>query len=327
MDRTKSRNRPIATVIKNYRDKKSGKVTESREEIQRKFFDLDWKGQKMIMSAFLDASKSDRNWAYSRLLDLWDSSFEEQVKGLWNQYHEFKCAWIIIRHFPLDYIRENMEQFKEDRDYYFISLRLAKDKDYTIDRAKLSKTDYMVVLYHTEREITDDDARDTLYGIVHDCCFRDSFLERLEYVGEGKRGDVKTPANYRDVNLAIYYLLRLDKEDVVQQFREWNEKVEDIIYSSSEFNTYRKLSYSDYDEEQGGIELANLYAYMALDDKYRLPSDSSVGELEKKVEVRKNLAKKQQEQSAKEDDLFPIFGSSIEGGIHDEGENEDLLPF
>lgn len=321
------RNNPIATVIRNYLDKKSGKVTESREEIQRRFFGLDWKDLKKIMSAFLDAGKSDRNWAYSRLLDLWDSSFEEQVKGLWNQYHEFRCAWIVIRHFPLDYIRENMNQFKEERDYYFICLRLAKNKEYTIEKAKLSKTDYLAVLYHTERVITDDDARDTLYGIVHDCCLSDSFLARLEHVGEGKRGNVITPANYRDVNLAFYYLLRLDKEDVVQQFREWNEKIEDAIYNSSEFKAYRKLSYSDYDEEQGGIELANLYAYMALDDKYKLPSDPSVDELRKKVEVRLYWAKKQQEQSAKEGDLFPIFGSSIDGGIHDEGENEDLLPF
>ena len=324
--RSKPRNNPIVTVIKNYLDKKSGKVTESREEIRRRFFGLDWKDQRKIMSAFLDAGKSDRDWAYSKLLDLWDSSFEEQVKGLWDQYHEYKCAWIIIRHFPLDYIRKNMDQFKEDRDYYFICLRLAKDKNYTIEKEKLSKTDYLAVLYHTERKITDDDARDTLYGIVHDCCFSDSFLSRLEHIGEGKRGNVITPANYRDVNLSIYYLLRLDKEDVVQQFREWNEKVEDAIYNSPEFKAYRKLSYSDYDEEQAGIELANLYAYMALDDKYQLPSDPSVNELKKKVKVRQNWTKKQQEQYAKEGDLFPIFGSSIANPeTYDEGNN--ILPF
>jgi len=327
MDKRIQRNRPIATVIKNYLDKKSGKVTESRNEIQRRFFGLDWKDQKRIMSAFLDSGKADRDWAYSRLLDLWDSPFEEQIKDLWDKYHEYKCAWIIIRHFPLDYIRKNMEQFKEDRDYYFICLRLANDKDYTIDREKLSKTDYLAVLYHTEREITDDDARDTLYGIVHDCCFSDSFLARLEHVGEGRRGNLVTPANYRDVNLAIYYLLRLDKEDVVQQFREWNEKVEDVIYNSPEFKAFQRLPYSSFNEEEKGIELANLYAYMALDDKYKLPSDPSVDELRKKVDDRLNWAKKQQEQSAKEGDLFPIFGSSIDGGIHDEGENEDLLPF
>ena len=195
MDRRIPRNNPIATVIKNYLDKKSGKVTESREEIRRRFFGLDWKDQKRIMSAFLDAGKSDRDWAYSRLLDLWDDSFEQKVSDLWAKYHEFRCAWIIIRHFPLDYIKNNIYKFKADRDYYFICLRLAKDKNYVIDRTKLSKTDYLALLYHTEREITDDEARDYLFGIVHDYCLGDSLLRRLEHVGEGKRGNVITPAN------------------------------------------------------------------------------------------------------------------------------------
>ena len=47
--RTVSRNNPIATVIKNYTNKKSGKVTDSRNEIQRRFLGLDWKDQKKIM--------------------------------------------------------------------------------------------------------------------------------------------------------------------------------------------------------------------------------------------------------------------------------------
>ena len=103
--RTVSRNNPIATVIKNYVNKKSGKVTDSRNEIQRRFFGLDWKDQKKIMAAFLDSGISDRDWAYSRLLDLWDASFEPQVLKLWETYHEEKCAWVIIRHFPKEFIK------------------------------------------------------------------------------------------------------------------------------------------------------------------------------------------------------------------------------
>ena len=71
-------------------------MTEARNEIQRRFFGLDWKDQKRIMAAFLDSGVSDRNWAYSRLLDLWDASFEPQVQALWETYHEEKCAWVIF---------------------------------------------------------------------------------------------------------------------------------------------------------------------------------------------------------------------------------------
>ena len=115
--RTASRNNPIATVIKNYTNKKSGKVTDARNEILRRFFGLDWKDQKRIMAAFLDSGVSDRNWAYSRLLDLWDASFEPQVQALWETYHEEKCAWVIIRHFPKEYLREHIDDFEETKRF------------------------------------------------------------------------------------------------------------------------------------------------------------------------------------------------------------------
>ena len=284
MDRWTPRNKPIATVIKNYIDKQSGKVTESRKEIQRRFFGLDWKDQKRIMSAFLDAGKSDRDWAYSRLLDLWDDSFEQKVSDVWAKYHEPRCAWIIIRHFPLDYIKNNTDQFKDERNYYFICLRLAKDKNYVIDRNQLSKTDYLALLYHTEREIADDEAHDYLFSIVHDYCLGDSLLRRLEHVGEGKQGCVITPSNYRNVNLAIYYLLRLGKEDVVQQFREWNQKLEETIFNSPEFQLVENIyGSSGYEYEHKRVEVADIYAYQALDEKYKSLFDSFIEEKRKSL--------------------------------------------
>ena len=159
----RKRNTPIATLIKNYINKKSGKVPESRKEIQRRFDHLDWKDQKKIMQAFLESGKGDRLWAYSKLVDNWDKSFEPRIKELWEQSHEGKSSWVVIRYFPTKYLSQNIDKFTDDRDYYFICLRLAKDKSYIIDRSKLSITDYLSVLYHTDRPLSDDEARDLLY--------------------------------------------------------------------------------------------------------------------------------------------------------------------
>ena len=74
----RKRNAPIAQLIKDFANKKSGKVTESRVEIKRRFEFLDWKVQKKIMQIFLDSGKGDRDWAYSRLIDYWDKSFEKK---------------------------------------------------------------------------------------------------------------------------------------------------------------------------------------------------------------------------------------------------------
>lgn len=53
------RNRPIATLIEWYSDKKSGKVTDARKEIQKRFDYLDWNVQKRIVLTFLQ-SRVDR---------------------------------------------------------------------------------------------------------------------------------------------------------------------------------------------------------------------------------------------------------------------------
>ena len=293
----RKRNTPIVTLIRNYVDKKSGKVSVSREEIKWRFDHLDWKDQKKILFAFMDSGISDREWAYSKMLDNWDDSFQPKVRELWETYHEYKCSWSIIRYFPLEYIKEHIGEFTDERDYYFICLRLAKDKDYVIDRTKLSDRDYLAVLWHTGRTISNAEARDTLFSIIHDCCFADTFMPRLEGVGESQYNKVITPANYREVNLAIYYLLKLEKDNIVQQFEQWNEQVEDTIYNSSEFKSIdRNDFFFDYEYDRRRVEIANLYAFQTLDEKYKLSSDPTVEQMRQTMEQNLEWSRMQREQ-------------------------------
>ena len=319
---TKKRNTPIATLIRNYVDKKSGKVSESREEIKWRFNALDWKDQKRIIMAFLDAGKSDRAWAYSKILDFWDESFFPKVKELWESYHEYKCSWSVIRYFPLDYITEHMDEFTDERDYYFICLRLAKDKEFVIDRTKLSDTDYLALLYHTDRYITAEDARDTLFSIVHDCCQNDAFIMKLERLDRGKHRDVITPGNFREVNLAFYYVVKLQQYEVAAEFRDWNEAVEEAIYNSPEFKAIDKNDFSfDFEYDQRRIALAKLYAFQALDEKYKQPSDPTIEELRDAYQI--NVEWRRQNNNLSHE----LFESYIANFLGPEVEGDDDLPF
>ena len=274
------RNSPIATLIKNYTNKKSGKVSGAREEIKRRFNWLDWKDQKKILNAFLESGKSDREWAYGKVLDYWDDSFLPKVKELWETYHEYKCSWSVIRHFPLDYISEHIDDFTDERDYFFVCLRLAKDKSFMIDRTRLSNTDYLALLYHTGRDITADDALDTLFAVVHDCCYTDAFMMKLERLDRAKYRDVISPGNFCEVNLAFYYVVKLQQYEAAGLFKNWNEAVEEAIYNSPEFKAIDKNDVSfDFQYEQRRVEIAKIYGFQALDDKYKQPSDPSVEEM------------------------------------------------
>lgn len=285
--RTVSRNNPITTVIKNYTNKKSGKVTDSRNEIQRRFFGLDWKDQKKIMAAFLDAGAADRNWVYSRLLDLWDVSFEEKVQELWETYHEEKCSWVIIRHFPKEYLQKHIEQFNEGRDYYFICRRLAEDRGFVIDKDKLSKTDYLMALSHADRHIDDAEATDTLYEIVRDIAFHWNLSLELSRDYMPHRREVMAASDFANVSIALYYLEKMGNGEVVAAFRTWESKVKDVVRGSEDYKALNNKSISDYDYKDELADIVQKYLYYALPEKYKTMTDE---EYDKRLEVNEESA-------------------------------------
>lgn len=275
--KTPKRNTPIATLIKNYVNKKSGKVAESRKEIQRRFEHLDWKDQKKIIMAYLDSCKIDRQWIYSKLLYHWDKSFETKVKEVWDKYHEQMCSWSIIRYFPISYIKENMASFTEERDYYFICLRLAEDPDYVIDRFKLRTIDYLSVLYHSGRTLSDEEAQDILYGIVHDFCVSGTL-----FYGLNEKNSNQCPfdlSNYRNFDLARFYLTEMDKYEVWWSFVSWNWKVRQTIDDSPDYFLIENLDSSSFEAKMRYISVLKKYTYIALDDKYKSPSDPPMNNL------------------------------------------------
>ncbi|MBO7133615.1 MAG: hypothetical protein J6W06_05630 [Bacteroidales bacterium] len=268
------RNAPIAQLIKDYSNKKSGKVSESRKEIQWRFKYLDWKDQKKIILAFLDSGKTDKQWAYSMALDLWDKSFEPKIKEIWEKFHEEKCSWIAIRYLPSEYISENIEKFTHKRNYFFICMRLglANDKNFVIEKDKLSNNDYLAIIYHSGRSLKEDEGRDILYNIIHDMCLdNDNFSLDMNVYND----DVKviTPVLFQEVSLALYYLNKLNCQQTIQEFYNWNDIVAKNIYNSQEF---KSLDKEDHSFRYLCMNVAKKYAYLALDNKYKKPSYPSV---------------------------------------------------
>ena len=262
-------NKPIASVIRNYMDKKSGKVTESREEIRRRFLGLDWKDQKKIMNAFLDAGKSDREWAFSILLDLWDSSFETKVRELWEEHHDERCAWVIIRNFPLEYLKEHMEELSEDRNYYFICRRLAADADYEINKDLLSATDYLIVLHHSNRTIEDNEATDILFQIAHDISVHWWPSMELSRDYRPDRKEMMSTSDFDKVSMALYYLRKMGKEEVIQSFKKWDDALQERVRQSDEYAELLKQPLSDHDFADMLASIVRKYVGQTLPEKYK----------------------------------------------------------
>lgn len=282
--KTQKRNTPIATLIKNYVNKKSGKVAESRKEIQRRFEHLDWKDQKKILIASLDSCKSDRQWAYSKLYNHWDKSFEERVRKLWDELHEPMCAWPIIRFFPISYVKENMTSFTGERDFYFISLRLAEDPNYVIDKSKLRTVDYLAVLYYSGRTLSDDDAIDMLFEIVHDLCISGFSIYEQTHINYDE--GVYNLSKQLSISRAHNYLFMMGHYNAIRFFDEWNRKVHNYVMDSPEYSILKQWGVSQFESSEQSILIVRKYAYLSLDDKYKFPTETSMTELFSLVDLK-----------------------------------------
>ena len=218
----RKRNKPVATLIKQYCDKKSGKVGEARRELHWRFSCLDWSQQKKIIMAHLDSCPSDREWIYPRMLRLWDESFEPKVKELWEEYKERRCSWLIIRHFPESYVKEHLDELAVGRNYYFICLRFGEQKDFVIDKERLSPSDYLTVMSMTYRDITDEDALDSIYRIVLHELRHPTFNLFYTYWTHSEEPSLRL---VRDINQALFNLRQMEKDDCVAEFERWNLEV------------------------------------------------------------------------------------------------------
>ena len=272
------RNASIAQLIRDFANKKSGKVTVSRVEIKRRFEFLDWKDQKKIMQVFLDSGKGDRDWAYSKLIDYWDKSFEHKIKTLWEDLHEVKCSWVILRYFPEKYIVDNYEKFTGERDYYFLCLRLARNKYFFIDKNKLSKTDYLSVIYHIGRNIEKDEAEQILYKVVRETCLDCELWYVLDKYRDIRKGEIMGPNRFQNVALVLYYLKKLDHTAVTNAFEAWNKRVQEEIFKSPEFKEIQSYKIDETTYKYEMIRIAKKYSYISLDDKYKKETDPTVEE-------------------------------------------------
>ena len=236
MENKIKRNRPIATVLREYLEKKKGKVADARNELHQRFEYLDWSIQKKIIIAHLQSTKSDRQWVYPRLLRYWDDSFMPIVKDAWETYYEERCAWSIIRYFPKDYVLANLDTLCMERNYYFICLRFAGDKNFKIDKSKFSPMDYLSFCQKAERKISSDEALSYLYEVAIDCIL-DYKRPTLEMVDYGTAEEKVSPLNLRDMGRAFWYVQKMEIEPAISKFAKWCYEV--ALVSTKEWRECR----------------------------------------------------------------------------------------
>lgn len=221
-------NTPLKSVLK---DLQSGNRTIENvalKELRRRFVGLDKKEQVLVLMHHLRREKSYREWAYSRLLDLWDESFEPIIAELWDNYHEEQCAWPIVRHFPTSYILEHKEELAIGRNRPFVIRRLCEDKSYVIEQGALDAYEYLWVISSTGRQISVDEVWRLLVKVTKEIC------------------EMKNDVDYADgetfsekLNKMLYHLDKMGMTYVADRYRNWYQKSLDGITDRQLWDWYR----------------------------------------------------------------------------------------
>lgn len=260
----KKRNTSSDLLLKRFTNKKSGKVEEARKEIKARFNYLDWSVQKRILYAFLSSGKTDRAWAYAKLLRYWDDCFIPVIESLWNQYHEIKCSWPIIRHFPEEYVSKNLDLLSNGDNYYFICRRLAHHPGFHIDRSRLTITEYLSVLNSAGRRIDMKDALDTLFELVGYYCSVGVNMIDIACPIPIIRLIGLNPMDIRGIRRAMRNLDEMGCKDVLGLFKDWCNDVAEKIRESSEFINLNNQPISDVKYVSRLSDISVVYMYLSL---------------------------------------------------------------
>ncbi len=165
---TRPRNVSIASLMKLYSVKRSGRKEDVRREIQLRFNYLDYSVQKKILWLFLNGSKQDRLFCFKQLKHSWDKVFEPKLVELWEKYREPECAFLLVKYGNIDYVRRHQEELAQSAGYYQVCLRLGlEDRDFVIEKERLESPDvYVRLLYETKRTLGLDEAKDVLLRVI-----------------------------------------------------------------------------------------------------------------------------------------------------------------
>ena len=272
--KTKKRNTSIAILIRNYQNKKGGKVIVSRNEIKERFDFLDWKDQRNILMAFLQSGKTDRLWASKKLIHYWDPCFEPIVKELWEGLHEECLTWPIIRFFPKEYLRQNLDSLSKGRNYYFLCLRFSGDDSFDVDEDKLGEIDLLNYFYKVGRTLTDEHIIRLFYTLVSKLCTNDfGWIPFAKWPTTYFSNEIPSIFDIQMIQMVRNTILKLNKKELYEKMLIWNYNVHRAIEESEDFRNLQSLQLSKEIQELDKLALTKRFYYNHLDKLYKFKGE------------------------------------------------------
>ena len=302
------KNESLSSLLKQYTDKKSGKVGVSRPKLQDRFDKQDFQVQRKILKAFLAGAKRDREWAYKKLSGNWDAFFADDIKALWEKYHDKDCERVVIRFLPVEYIIENLPLLDSDVNYSWLCTRLINHPQFHLDKERLSKCDhiywgpddveYLYILAKSKSSIERDEATRILYKmLIAQLMYHKEIPESYEDIDDNSTmwrgmelikkvdGLVPTTKWFKVVRRVLWCMGKLGLTDELIAFEEWEKKVQ--------YWFDRRIREEEYwlcHDTQEYYDLFRTIVMESIPDRFRYLINEELESRKKRIELMKKPA-------------------------------------
>lgn len=229
-------------LISLFTDKNSKRLRYAGKYLKKAFLEAPPVEQRKIGLALLTGNKVDTEWVCKNLGDFslsykeesiirWHPCYEEAIEQCWEKYHGENCGKLIIQFFDEEKIRPRIDEFETEKLYFWLCRRFVTKDWFKVNakylkRCFISINSYLFIMSKTSDGISDDEAEELLYkwvGCVASLYMRnnieDVFIPRFSLV---EQHHVMKAWGIDD---AIFYLLKMGKEDVVSRFISWGNLV------------------------------------------------------------------------------------------------------
>ncbi len=239
-----------ASLISLYTNKDSGRVVTARNELIRRYGYQSIGEQRQLIAAFLHGSKTDRKWAYKWLLKEWDNTFLTDIIASWEQDHEDRCSWLVLKHAPIDYIWKHLDELSVDGNYRHVCCRLAGHPDFEIDMERLEDDSYesypfsyLYVMAKAGAKVDGEEALEMLFSHI-----AEQVLQVRKDDSNPRYYRVPSISGLKGVDKILYYMSECGLVDKLLYFAKWEQHINDVFIerSNEASGYYMSLSWYDF---------------------------------------------------------------------------------
>lgn len=232
----------IDQLIEWYVNKKSKRVTYAGKKLKKAFLSLSSEQQRKVGLALLTGSDSDTDFVCKRLVEQmsskdedwivnWRSRYHHYIEDVWIKYHGESCGKLLIAYLDKEVVMKYRNILLQDY-YLYVEYckRFANSDSQAVDSKKLKSratiNEYLSVMAQMPNGISADEARHLLYywvAVIADAIVNPN-PDTKDIFWDNATGCHRI-INACGLDTALYYILKMNLNDVVKEFIEWDSTV------------------------------------------------------------------------------------------------------